>query len=55
MVMEVSDEHFSKARYPILVTLLGIVMEVNDEQPLNALYPILVTELSKVIVPTPFS
>ena len=37
------DEQFSKASYPICVTLSGIVMEISDAQLENVLLPIDVT------------
>ena len=40
MVIEVREEQFSKASYPMIVTLLGIVIEVREEQSENAVLPI---------------
>jgi hypothetical protein len=37
------------ARFPILVTLFGIVIDEREEQLVNALLPILVTLLGIVI------
>ena len=44
-----SEEQPSKARFPMLVTLLGMVMVVKEEQTLKALIPMLVTLLGIVI------
>ena len=33
IVTEVNEEQSSKAKLPMLVTLLGIVTEVKEEQP----------------------
>ena len=45
---EVSEEQSTKAEFPILVTLLGIVIEVSDVHSPKALVPILV-RLSPII------
>ena len=42
--MEVREEHLLNARFPMLVTELGIVIEVREEHLENALSPMLVTE-----------
>ena len=47
--MEVREEQLAKAKYPMLVTLLGMVIDVNDLHPSNALSPILVTLLGIIV------
>ena len=42
-VIEVREVQNSKALFPMLVTLFGIVIEVREEQPWNAESPMLVT------------
>ena len=46
--IEERAEQPSKAQYPMLVTLLGMVTEVREEQPPKAIIPILVTLLGMV-------
>ena len=39
-MIDVRDEQYLNAPYPIEVTLLGISIDVKDEQSANAQYPI---------------
>ena len=43
MVIDASDEQFSKALFPMDVTLFGMVIDTSDEQPLKLLSPMDVT------------
>ena len=48
-VIDDNAEQLSKAFFPILVTLLGIVINVNEEQFWKAFFPISTRELGNTI------
>ena len=49
MAIDVKEEHPSKAKSPIVVTLFGMMMEVKEEHPQNAPFLIVVTLFGMVI------
>jgi hypothetical protein len=46
-MMDVSEEQFRNASFPIVVNVSGSVIEIIDEQPLKASSAIMVGTLSK--------